>query len=152
MRSASKLRIAALYSVLLLLWCGQAGAYTACVTGGGGFLAQELIAQLCAQGEEVSCAKTLVLPVLLNVSKVVATARGRNSYSLPALDGVKLVHGCDLLEEGSFDEAFRGAHVVFHASSPFPLSLQHANERQLVVRACVEGTLNVEPSCRTFTA
>ena len=49
-RIRSSLRLLA---SILVLWSERAAGYAACVTGGGGFLGQELIAQLCAQDHEV---------------------------------------------------------------------------------------------------
>ena len=90
--------------------------------------------------------------MLLNVRKVVATVRARPSAALPAMDGVRVVHGCELLEEGSFDGAFQGVQVVFHAASPFPESLQQASQKQQVVSACIEGTLNVSGGSESMAA
>lgn len=55
--------------------------------------------------------------------------------------GTLTLFEADLLKEGSFDEAVRGADYVFHTASPFIREVVDA-QRDLVDPA-VKGTLNV---------
>lgn len=106
--------------------------HTAVVTGATGFVATELVKQLLNKGYNVrgtvrSASDTTRLEALLALGK--------------ALPGQFSICEADLLTEGSFDAAVKGADYVFHVASPFKIEVEDP-DRDLVQPA-VQGTLNV---------
>lgn len=104
---------------------------TVAVTGGTGFVATELIKQLLEKGY-----------------KVHATVRSTSSPRCDplrklgaALPGSLELFEADLLQPGSFDQAFHGCSYIFHPASPF--FIEADNPEEALVRPAVEGTLNV---------
>lgn len=105
---------------------------TVCVTGGGGFVATELIHQLLCKGYNVR-----------------ATVRSKSDNSkvahlealAAALPGTLELTEADLLKEGAFDDAFRGCRYVFHTASPF--FIEAGDPQAELVDPAVKGTRNV---------
>ena len=100
-----------------------------CVTGGAGFVA----GHVCKQLVESKMFK-----------EVRATTRTKSREKTAFLEemGVKVYAGCDLMREGTFDEAIRGCHYVHHCASPFTTNNVDDPEKTFV-RPAVDGTLNV---------
>ncbi|MCU0664654.1 MAG: NAD-dependent epimerase/dehydratase family protein [Myxococcota bacterium] len=103
------------------------------VTGGSGYIASHVVAQLLQAGRAVrTTVRDKGSP--LSVAHLVALAK--------KAPGTLTLFEADLLEPGSFDEAAQGCQVVIHMASPFKLAGLDNPVRQLIVPA-VEGTRNV---------
>jgi len=103
----------------------------ACVTGGTGFLATELIAQLLKRG--------------YRVRTTVRSLANKNVACLQALPGASLsleLHEADLLKQGTFDECMVGAEYVFHTASPF-VTAGITNPQAQLYAPALDGTRNV---------
>jgi nucleoside-diphosphate-sugar epimerase len=109
----------------------------AAVTGGTGYLASELIAQLLRRGYQVNA----TVRSLRSESATRLAALPRSLGALPQHAHLKLFEA-DLLEAGSFDETVDGADAVFHTASPFITSNISDPESQLYQPA-LGGTRNV---------
>ncbi|GAB5359915.1 hypothetical protein AAMO2058_000583100 [Amorphochlora amoebiformis] len=97
---------------------------TVCVTGASGYVASVLIQSLKERGYIVR-----------------GTVRDVNKYSEEALFQNVELHRADLLDEGSFDDAFRGCDAVFHCASPF--LAKFSDPDMDLIEPAVNGTLNV---------
>ncbi|KAJ0051521.1 hypothetical protein Pint_02374 [Pistacia integerrima] len=97
-----------------------------CVTGASGFFASWLVKRLLLAGYQVT--GTVRDPE--NEKKLVHLWRLEG-----AKERLQLVRA-NLMEEGSFDEAIKGCHGVFHTASPVE-----------IIEPAVKGTLNVLRSC-----
>ncbi len=107
---------------------------TVLVTGGTGFVATHLVAQLLDRGYTVRAS----VRSLANPAKVEPLRRlgeGRK--------GRLELFEADLLRPGSFDAAIDGCRYVFHVASPFLLPEQIKNTGADVIRPAVEGTRNI---------
>lgn len=107
-----------------------------CVTGGTGFIAAYLLKALLEMGHSV---RTTVRDPG-DVEKV---------GFLWEMSGAKerlTILKADLMVEGSFDEAVRGVHGVFHTASPVLVPYDN-NLQATLIDPCVKGTLNVLKSC-----
>eukprot|EP00877_Chromochloris_zofingiensis_P008773 jgi/Chrzof1/4149/Cz14g00270.t1 len=109
-------------------------AETAVVTGASGYVATELIKQLLSKG--------------YNVRGTVRSLASKDKVSHllklnEALPGNLTLYEADLLKAGSFDEATKGAHLVFHTASPFQVSNNITDPMAELVEPAVEGTKNV---------
>ncbi|XP_022633150.1 cinnamoyl-CoA reductase 1-like [Vigna radiata var. radiata] len=111
-----------------------------CVTGASGFIASWIVKFLLQRGYTVR-----------------ATVRNPANHEkvdhLLKLDGAKErlhLYKADLLEEGSFDDAFEGCYGVFHTASPVQ-SIVNDPQKELIDPA-VKGTLNVVKSCAKSTS
>ncbi|KAL4443929.1 hypothetical protein ABPG75_011666 [Micractinium tetrahymenae] len=102
------------------------------VTGGGGFVATELIHQLLAKGYSVRATVR---------SKGDADKVGHLERLAAALPGSLELVEADLLEEGAFDAAFAGCTYVFHTASPF--FIEAGDPQAQLVDPAVKGTRNV---------
>lgn len=100
----------------------------AVVTGAAGFVAGELIHQLLEKGYTVR-----------GTVRSIEKAKDLQE-AFPQL----ILYEADLLKEGSFDEAFKGADFVFHTASPFLRSW--SDPQKDFVDPALLGTKNV-PSC-----
>ncbi|GAX19195.1 hypothetical protein FisN_4Lh218 [Fistulifera solaris] len=105
------------------------------VTGVDGYLAGVLVQQLLSHGFVVH--GTHIQPLASNLNYLT---------SLPHAEHKLKLYRANLLDIGSFDEAFHGCEVAFHTASPFLLQHGLDVERQLVQPA-VEGTRNVLQTC-----
>uniref|UniRef100_A0A7S2XDM2 NAD-dependent epimerase/dehydratase domain-containing protein n=1 Tax=Lotharella oceanica TaxID=641309 RepID=A0A7S2XDM2_9EUKA len=95
-----------------------------CVTGASGYVASVLVQTLKDKGYRVR-----------------GTVRNVTRYQLePVFQDVELF-AADLVEEGSFDEAFHGCNAIFHCASPF--ISKYTDPEEELIRPAVEGTLNV---------
>ena len=65
----------------------------------------------------------------------------------PDSDRLKIFTGCDLLKDGSFDDAIRGCDAVIHSASPF---FTQGGTMDNLVKPALEGTRNVLDSCIRF--
>lgn len=106
---------------------------TATVTGATGYIAVELVKQLLAKG--------------YNVRGTVRSTKDKSKVSsldalAKALPGTLELFEADLLQEGSFDEAVKGADVVFHTASPFFIEWKEDPHKELIEPA-VHGTKNL---------
>jgi dihydroflavonol-4-reductase len=105
---------------------------TFAVTGATGFLASHIVKRLLARK--------------FTVHATVRSLANKSKYEflqqLPNADTHLKVFEADLLKEGSFDEAFKGASVVLHVASPFQIDSKLDPQKDLVDPA-VKGTQNV---------
>jgi nucleoside-diphosphate-sugar epimerase len=104
------------------------------VTGGSGFVASHLVAQLLDRGYAVH-ATVRDLRRVDKVEPLRRLATGR--------PGTLELFEADLLRPGSFDEALAGCRFVFHVASPFLLPEQIRDGRRDVLEPALEGTRNV---------
>ncbi|MFI1069255.1 NAD-dependent epimerase/dehydratase family protein [Streptomyces puniciscabiei] len=112
---------------------GRAGTAVA-VTGGSGFVGSHLVRRLLERGHQVHA----------TVRNRADAAKLRPLWELQeAYPGRLEVFEADLLEDGSFDEAFRGCSVVFHVASPFLMPERIKDGRRDVVDPALLGTRNV---------
>ncbi|KAJ8756327.1 hypothetical protein K2173_025139 [Erythroxylum novogranatense] len=95
-----------------------------CVTGASGFLASWLVKRLLLAGYQV-----------------IGTVRDPEG----AKERLQLVKA-DLMLEGSFDEAVKGCHGVFHTASP--VLRPSSDPKKEILAPAVEGTLNLLRSCK----
>lgn len=105
---------------------------TLCVTGASGFLGSHCVKHALDNGFHVR-------------ATVRSAAKGA---FLEKLDGAEerltIIEGCDLLVDGSFDEAIQGCDTVLHTASPF----FWAKTEEELVGPAVKGTENVLASCK----
>ncbi|ERN11436.1 tetraketide alpha-pyrone reductase 1 [Amborella trichopoda] len=107
-----------------------------CVTGASGYLASWLVKKLLLLGYNV-----------------IGTVRDPGNYKKvghlleleSAKERLQLVKA-DLLEEGSFDQAFDGCHGVFHVASPIVVA--DLDLKTEILDPAVNGTLNVLRCCK----
>lgn len=108
-----------------------------CVTGASGFLASWLVKRLLLCGYQV-------------VGTVRDPGNEEKVGHLWKLEGAKerlrLVKA-ELMEEGSFDDAIKGCHGVFHTASPV-FNKPCSDPRAEILEPAVKGTLNVLRSCK----
>jgi len=105
----------------------QVSRKIAVVTGAAGYVATHVVNALVERG----------------YYEIRATVRARSSSKelQQAFPFIK-IYEADLLTEGSFDEAFRGATVVFHTASPVAMGKVSDPKAELIDPA-LQGTLNV---------
>lgn len=105
---------------------------TVAVTGGGGYVASELIHQLLAKGYSVRATVR---------SKSDEDKVGHLLRLAAALPGSLELVEADLLTEGAFDAAFSGCSYIFHCASPF--FIEAGDPQAELVDPAVRGTRNV---------
>lgn len=133
-------------------------AELAVVTGGSGFVGTELVKQLLEKGYSVrATVRSVADASRTDHLRHVLSDRDRGASSLPlslfptphppqqpvlsflpalprrrlgeALPGSLELVEADLLKEGSFDAAVRGAQLVFHVASPFQFPSEGVEEK-----------------------
>jgi nucleoside-diphosphate-sugar epimerase len=104
------------------------------VTGGSGFVASHLVAQLLDRGYAVRA----TVRDLTRADKVEPLRRLAADRA-----GTLVLFQADLLRAGSFDEAMAGCRVVFHVASPFLLPEQIRDPRRDLLDPALTGTRNV---------
>lgn len=106
-----------------------------CVTGGTGFLGSWIVKMLYDKGYIVHC--------------TTRSAKKANYIKslCPNQDKLKIFTGCDLLKDGTFDDAIKGCDVVIHTASPF---FTQGGTMENLVKPALEGTSNVLNSCTRF--
>ncbi|MEU4038326.1 NAD-dependent epimerase/dehydratase family protein [Streptomyces collinus] len=113
---------------------GGRGETVVAVTGGSGFVGAHLVRRLLERGYRVRA----------TVRRVANAAKVRPLWEMQeAFPGRLELFEVDLLDEGSFDEAFRGCSTVFHVASPFLMPEQITDGRRDVVEPALFGTRNV---------
>ncbi|XP_057971286.1 tetraketide alpha-pyrone reductase 1 [Malania oleifera] len=107
-----------------------------CVTGASGFMASWLVKRLLQSGYRVT-------------GTVRDPENEKKLEHLWKLEGAKerlqLVRA-DLMEEGSYDDAIKGCHGVFHTASPV-FGQPIADPEGEILDPAIKGTLNVLCSC-----
>jgi dihydroflavonol-4-reductase len=107
---------------------------TSLVTGGSGFIASHVIAQLLAAGEEVHA----TVRDLRRADKLTALQDLQTQYP----ERLRLFEA-DLLKPGSFDAAMAGCEVVHHVASPFLMPEKIRDGRKQMLEPALNGTRNV---------
>lgn len=106
------------------------------VTGVTGYVAGPIVQRLLAAGHTVH-----------------GTVRNKNSalvkrlLELPGATDRLRIFEADLLQEGSFDEAFKGVTYVLHTASPFIMQVPKGKEKEMLLDPAVKGTENVLDAC-----
>jgi len=108
---------------------------TVAVTGASGYLGSAVVKLLLEKGYKVN--GTVRDPN--NPAKVEHLKR------LPKAADNLVLFKANLLDEGSFDDAFAGCHGVFHTASPLPYEVKDPEND--VIKPAVSGTLNALNSC-----
>ena len=116
-------------------------AHVAVVTGASGFIATQVVKQLLEKGYEVratvrSAAAKDKVQALLDLGE--------------AFPGTVTLYEADLLKEGSFDAAVKGADFVFHTASPFIREV-HDPQKDLV-RAAPDAQISTKQRRRLSAA
>jgi len=111
-----------------------------CVTGSSGYVASWIVKLLLEEGHTVhatvrdinssSCAHILSKKAL-----------GLDEETCPGT--LKLFSGCDLLKDGSFDEAMQGCTVCMHTASPFLTTHANKDPENNLIKPALDGTINV---------
>lgn len=104
------------------------------VTGGSGFVASHLIAQLLAAG----CNVNTTVRSLARAGKIAPLTEMERQFP-----GKLRLFEADLLKPASFDEAMRDCVVVFHVASPFMLPEKIKDGRRQMLEPALLGTQNV---------
>lgn len=108
---------------------------TVCVTGASGFIGSWLVMRLLERGYTVRA--TVRDPG--NQKKV------KHLLQLPKADTNLTLCRADLTEEGSFDEAVKGCHAVFHMATPMDFESQDPENE--VIKPTVKGVLDIVKAC-----
>ncbi len=103
------------------------------VTGGTGYIASWIVHDLLQEGYDVR----MTVRDKSKTDKYAHLLEIENNSS-----GKLSIYEADLNEEGSFDEAISGAHIVMHTASPFFLD-DKDNPKKKLVDPAVNGTKNV---------
>lgn len=107
---------------------------TSLVTGGSGFIASQVIAQLLAAGEQVHAS----VRDLRRQDKLAPLLALQAQYP-----GMLRLFEADLLKPGSFDAAMAGCEVVHHVASPFLMPEKIRDGRTQMLEPALNGTRNV---------
>ncbi|CAN1277605.1 Dihydroflavonol 4-reductase [Linum perenne] len=110
---------------------GQRNGRRYCVTGANGYIGSYLVKHLLQWGASVNA-------TLRNPSEQPAAGGSSNSSNQ-----LKLFKS-DLEQSGSFDEAVKGCHGVFHVAAPMQF---HGDDENKAISTAIEGTLNLLRSC-----
>uniref|UniRef100_A0A161ZW07 Dihydroflavonol 4-reductase n=1 Tax=Daucus carota subsp. sativus TaxID=79200 RepID=A0A161ZW07_DAUCS len=108
--------------------------HTVCVTGASGFIGSWLVMRLLQRGYTVRA--TVRDPG--NPKKV------KHLLQLPKADTNLILCRADLNEEGSFDEAVKGCHAVFHMATPMDIESQ---DPEAIIKPTVQGVLDIIKAC-----
>lgn len=108
---------------------------TVCVTGASGFIGSWLVMRLLQRGYIVRA--TVRDPQ--NMKKV------KHLIELPKADTNLTLWKADLAVEGSFDEAIKGCHGVFHVATP--MDFESKDPQNEVIKPTIEGVLGIIKSC-----
>ncbi|KAL8098047.1 dihydroflavonol 4-reductase [Apium graveolens] len=107
---------------------------TVCVTGASGFIGSWLVMRLLQRGYTVRA--TVRDPG--NQMKV-------KQLELPKADPNLTLCRADLTEQGSFDEAVKGCHAVFHMATPMDFESQDPENE--VIKPTIKGVLDIVKAC-----
>ncbi len=104
------------------------------VTGANGFLASHIVDLLLSAGYRVH-ATVRDANDATKMSHLLELARKHG-----AVDRLRLF-SADLMKPGSFDDAFRGCHVVIH--SAMPVTMTARDPQRTIVDPALQGVVNV---------
>lgn len=111
-----------------------------CVTGSSGYIASWVVKMLLEEGHTVhATVRDIKSPACEHILS--KTALGLDEEKTPGT--LKIFSGCDLLKEGSFDEAMQGCTVCIHTASPFLTTHAKGNPENDLIKPAVNGTMNV---------
>ncbi len=112
---------------------------TVLVTGGSGFVASHLVAQLLERGYSVRA----TVRSLDDAAKVTPLRELAARHAGQLERGQLTLLEADLLTDGSFDEATEGCQTVFHVASPFRMPERIRDGRTEMLEPALQGTRNV---------
>ncbi|KAL4199148.1 hypothetical protein AMTRI_Chr03g49740 [Amborella trichopoda] len=111
------------------------GEGTVCVTGAAGFVGSWLVKRLLEEGYVVRA----TVRDTMNMKKT------KHLLDFPKASERLTLWQADLRDEGSFDEAIKGCHGVFHVATP--MDLQPKDPENEVIKPAVNGVLSIMRAC-----
>nr|BAJ17657.1 dihydroflavonol reductase [Gynura bicolor] len=108
---------------------------TVCVTGAAGFIGSWLVMRLLERGYIVHA----------TVRDPDDKKKVKHLIELPKAETNLTLWKADLTKEGSFDEAIKGCHGVFHVATP--MDFETKDPENEMIKPTIEGVLSIIRSC-----